>query len=164
MLFSAGMGIGLVFWGVSEPLSHYATPPPFAPAADSATLGRTALRVSFFHWGLHAWGVYTVIGLALAYAKFRQNEPGLISSTFRPLIGNRVNGRMGNIIDVLATLATVFGVATSLGFGALQINGGLSDVFGGSVGEQTGLIIARRSLELPNVPPPGTPERFYSKL
>jgi choline/carnitine/betaine transport len=130
MLFSAGMGIGLVFWGVAEPLSHFAKPPPFVAADDPATLGRTALRVSFFHWGLHAWGVYTVVGLALAYSKFRHNQPGLVSATFRPLLGDRVDGRVGNAIDILATLATVFGVATSLGFGALQVNGGLAHVFG----------------------------------
>jgi len=143
MLFSAGMGIGLVFWGVAEPLSHFSKPPPFVAGSDDATLGRTALRVSFFHWGLHAWGIYTIIGLALAYAKFRKNEPGLISSTFRPLLGSRVDGPVGQGIDVLSTLATVFGVATSLGFGALQVNGGLAHVFGlpVSTASQMGIIV-----------------------
>ncbi len=130
MLFSAGMGIGLVFWGVAEPLTHFARPPPFAAGIDSPRHARTALQVSFFHWGMHAWGVYTIMGLALAYAKFRQGERGLVSSTFRPLLGARVDGPAGHLIDILATLATVFGVATSLGFGALQVNGGLAQLFG----------------------------------
>jgi len=126
MLFSAGMGIGLVFWGVAEPIEHYANPPqgtePYTP--DSA---KTALRYSFFHWGLHPWAIYSVIGLALAYFQFRMGRTGLISQTFVPLLGERrVAGPAGKIIDVLAIIATVFGVATSLGLGALQINGGLS--------------------------------------
>lgn len=143
MLFSAGMGIGLVFWGVAEPMSHFANPPPFVSGDNPATLGRAALRVSFFHWGLHAWAVYTIIGLALACAKFRRGEPGLVSTTFRPLLGTLSDGPIGQAIDVLATLATVFGVATSLGFGALQVNGGLSHVFGlpVSASSQLGIIV-----------------------
>ncbi|HUC81208.1 MAG TPA: BCCT family transporter [Flavisolibacter sp.] len=124
MLFSAGMGIGLVFWGAAEPLSHYINPPQDA-SPQTAEAARLAMRYSFFHWGLHAWAIYTVIGLAIAYFTFRKGRSGLISSVFYPLIGDRVNGPLGKAIDILAIIATIFGVATSLGLGTLQINGGL---------------------------------------
>ncbi|MFD1735068.1 BCCT family transporter [Bacillus salitolerans] len=130
MLFSAGMGIGLVFWGVAEPIYHFITPPLDTVEGGSTTAARLALRYSFFHWGLHPWAIYTIIALALAYSQFRKGESGLISSTFRPLLGNRVEGPIGKGIDTLAAIATAFGVATSLGLGTLQINGGLSHVFG----------------------------------
>lgn len=129
MLFSAGMGIGLVFWGVAEPLSHYAAPPIVEKETPQAA--QAALKYSLFHWGLHPWGIYTLIGMGLAYFKFRKNAPGLISAIFTPLIGDRVNGPIGRAIDLLAVFATVFGVATSLGFGAVQISGGLSFLFDG---------------------------------
>lgn len=129
MLFSAGMGIGLVFWDVAEPVDHY-TNPPVGVEPNTVTAARAALRYSFFHWGLQPWAVYAVVGLALAYFKFRKNARGLISATFYPLLGERVNGPIGKAIDVLSILATVFGVATSLGLGTLQINGGLHQVFG----------------------------------
>ncbi|MGM7701006.1 glycine betaine uptake BCCT transporter [Pseudalkalibacillus sp. Hm43] len=129
MLFSAGMGIGLVFWGTAEPLYHYYDPP--SGNGETVESARASLRYAFFHWGLHPWGIYTVVGLALAYFKFRKGAPGLISAIFRPLLGDRVNGPIGILIDVIAVFATVFGVATSLGFGAAQISGGLSYVFEG---------------------------------
>lgn len=125
MLFSAGMGIGLVFWGAAEPLSHFATNPPIAKAGSDEAL-KDAIRFTFFHWGLHAWGIYALIALALAYFNFRKEEPGLISSTLSPILGKYSKGKIGGLIDVLAVLATVIGVATTLGFGAAQINGGLS--------------------------------------
>jgi len=128
MLFSAGMGIGLVFWGVAEPLSHYAAPP--LAEKETPQAAQAALKYSLFHWGLHPWGIYTLIGLGLAYFKFRKNAPGLISAIFTPILGDRVNGPIGRAIDILAIFATVFGVATSLGFGAVQISAGLSFLFG----------------------------------
>ncbi|MFY0542859.1 glycine betaine uptake BCCT transporter [Brevibacillus sp. H7] len=128
MLFSAGMGIGLVFWGVAEPISHYFAPPQ-GVEAQTPEAARMAMRYSFFHWGLHPWGIYAAIALALAYFKFRKGAKGLISSTFYPLLGERVNGPIGKAIDILAIIATVFGVATSLGLGTLQINGGLAHLF-----------------------------------
>ncbi|MBP2077069.1 glycine betaine uptake BCCT transporter [Oceanobacillus polygoni] len=124
MLFSAGMGIGLVFWGVAEPVSHYMNPPIGDGGTD--TSASLALQYSIFHWGLHPWGVFTIIALPLAYFKFRKDAPGTISATFYPLIGERVNGPIGKTIDITAVFATIFGVATSLGLGAIQINGGLS--------------------------------------
>ncbi|RXT04917.1 BCCT family transporter [Ammoniphilus sp. CFH 90114] len=128
MLFSAGMGIGLVFWGVAEPIYHYITPP--MGEAQTADAARMALRFAFFHWGLHPWGIYTVIALALAYFQYRKGYRGLISWTFYPLLGERVKGPIGRAIDILAIIATSFGVATSLGLGTLQINGGLGYLFG----------------------------------
>ncbi len=130
MLFSAGMGIGLVFWGVAEPIYHFITPPLDQAEGLTPDAARYALRYSFFHWGLHPWAIYTIVALALAYTQFRKGESGLISSTFRPLIGDRVEGAIGKGIDTLAAIATAFGVATSLGLGTLQINGGLSHVLG----------------------------------
>jgi glycine betaine transporter len=133
MLFSAGMGIGLVFWGVAEPLSHFTTPPQGA-ASGTPEAARLAMRYAFFHWGLHAWGIYAVIALAIAYFSFRRGYSGLISSTFVPLLGDRARGPIGKLIDTLAVLATAFGVATSLGLGTLQINGGLAHLLGVPIG------------------------------
>lgn len=128
MLFSAGMGIGLVFWGAAEPLSHFITPP--LAESGTAVAQKEAMRYTFFHWGIHAWGIYAIVALALAYFQFRKDEPGLISATLRPVLGDRMNGTLGTLVDVLAVLATVIGVATTLGFGAAQINGGLSFLWG----------------------------------
>jgi glycine betaine transporter len=130
MLFSAGMGIGLVFWGVAEPMFHFDVPPLGLAESRTPEAARIALRYSFFHWCLHPWAIYAVIALSIAYAQFRKGESSLISSTFRPLLGKRVDGPAGQAIDSLATLATVFGVATSLGLGALQISRGLNQLFG----------------------------------
>ncbi|WIF94054.1 glycine betaine uptake BCCT transporter [Caminicella sporogenes] len=128
MLFGAGMGIGLVFWGVAEPLSHFISPPGLEPGSSEAA--NFAMRVSFAHWGFHPWANYSIIGLALAYFQFRKNKPGLISSIFIPLIGEKgVNGIIGKLIDIFAVFATVAGVATSLGLGTLQINSGLNYLF-----------------------------------
>ncbi|WP_426392661.1 BCCT family transporter [Mammaliicoccus sciuri] len=128
MLFSAGMGIGLVFYGAAEPMSHYLSPPTASPETKAAMT--ESMRSTFLHWGFHAWGIYGVVALALAYAQFRKGEPGLLSKTLRPLLGNKVDGPIGTIIDVLSVFATVVGVAVSLGMGALQINGGLEYLFG----------------------------------
>ncbi|MGJ9458574.1 glycine betaine uptake BCCT transporter [Oceanobacillus sp. CF4.6] len=128
MLFSAGMGIGLVFWGAAEPLSHFNNPP--YGEAGTPEAAKTAMQYSFFHWGLHPWAIYAIVGLALAYFKFRKQSPGLVSSILEPLFGDHVKGKWGTAIDSLVVFATIFGVATSLGFGAIQISGGLSFVFG----------------------------------
>lgn len=129
MLFGAGMGIGLVFWGLSEPISHFVNPPGgLEPGSIEAA--DFALKTSYMHWGIHAWGSYSIIGLALAYFQFRKNKPGLISSIFIPLFGEeRIKGAIGKLIDIFAVFATVAGVATSLGLGTLQINSGLNYLF-----------------------------------
>jgi choline/glycine/proline betaine transport protein len=128
MLFSAGMGIGLLFFGVAEPLRHYATP----PVGDGKTIeaAQRAMVLTFFHWGVHAWAIYIVVGLALAYFAFRRGLPLTVRSALHPLIGDRINGPIGHAIDIFAVLGTIFGVATSLGLGVLQVNAGFSHLFG----------------------------------
>ncbi|MFD2208553.1 BCCT family transporter [Virgibacillus halophilus] len=133
MLFSAGMGIGLVFYGAAEPLFHYISDAPTSKPGTNEAM-KEGLSYTYFHWGLHVWAMYGIVALSLAYFQFRKEEPGLISSTLKPIFGDRMNGPFGILIDVLAVFATVFGVATSLGFGAVQINGGLAHLFGIEVG------------------------------
>ncbi|MEZ0492149.1 BCCT family transporter [Kineococcus sp. TBRC 1896] len=139
MMFSAGMGIGLLFYGVSEPITHFLTPPEvgIAPGTDDAE--RAAMTYSMFHWALHPWAIYAVVGLALAYAWYRKGRTGGFSAPFAPLL----KGRQGpaKIIDVLAIFATLFGTATSLGLGAAQINGGLDQVFGVAIGREAQVAI-----------------------
>lgn len=120
MLFSAGMGTGLMFWGVAEPVSHYLTAPP-----GQSTSMVTALRYSFFHWALHPWAIYAVLGVSIAYHHFRDGLPLAPRSAFHPLMGDHIYGPIGHVVDVLATVGTLLGVATSLGLGAMQINAGL---------------------------------------
>lgn len=128
MLFSAGMGIGLLFFGVAEPIQHYASP----PVGEGRTIesARQAMVLTFFHWGLHAWAIYIVVGLALAYFAFRRGLPLTIRSSLYPLIGKRIHGPIGHSIDIFAVIGTMFGVATSLGFGVLQVNAGFAYLFG----------------------------------
>ena len=139
MLFSAGMGIGLIFYGVAEPVFHYATPP--VGEGGTAEAARQAMTQTFFHWGIHAWGVYTIVALALAYFSFRQNLPLRISSALYPIIGDKIYGPIGNAVDVLAVFGTMFGIATSLGLGVLQINSGLNYLFDIPVGTTTQLVL-----------------------
>ena len=132
MMFSAGMGIGLMFYGVTEPISHYLTPPVAGVEPGTAAAARQAMNYTLFHWGLHPWSIYAVVGLALAYSSYRKGREGGFSAAFVPLLGTSSRGRHGatRAIDVFAIFATIFGSATSLGLGALQINGGLNEVFG----------------------------------
>lgn len=126
MMFSAGMGIGLMFFGVAEPLSHYLSPPPGSGAeAQTPEATQVAMATTLFHWTLHPWAIYAVVGIAIAYGTFRKGRRQLISEVFRPLLGERVEGPIGKIIDMLAIFATLFGSAASLGLGALQISAGL---------------------------------------
>ncbi|EME19519.1 BCCT family transporter [Rhodococcus triatomae] len=120
MMFSAGMGIGLMFYGVAEPLAHYVTPPP----GTDGGIG-TAMATTMFHWSLHPWSIYAVVGLALAYGTYRRGRKQLFSSAFVSLLGRRAEGPIGRVIDILAIFATMFGTAASLGLGALQIGSGL---------------------------------------
>ena len=125
MMFSAGMGIGLMFFGVAEPLSHYLNPPPGGAAGQSSAALQVAMATTLFHWTLHPWAIYAVVGLAIAYGTYRRGRCQLISVAFRPLIGRHANGPLGRVIDMMAIFATLFGSAASLGLGALQIAGGL---------------------------------------
>ncbi len=128
MLFSAGMGIGILFWSVAEPIYHFTTPPyGDATGAEAAQL---AMKTTFLHWGLHPWGIYSLVGMALAFFSFNRKLPLAIRSIFYPILGDRVHGIWGDIIDVIAVMATLFGLATSLGLGVRQVNAGLSHLFG----------------------------------
>jgi choline/glycine/proline betaine transport protein len=122
------MGIGLLFFGVSEPMTHFLSP----PVGDGGTIdaARNAMQATFFHWGLHAWAIYIIIGLSLAYFAFRHDLPLTLRSALYPLIGDRIYGRLGDAVDIFAILGTMFGVATSLGIGVMQVNAGLNYLFG----------------------------------
>ncbi|MBD0414768.1 BCCT family transporter [Oryzicola mucosus] len=141
MLFAAGMGIGLMYFAVGEPLTHYAVPPTADPLTAAAQ--REAMSVTFFHWGIHAWAIYAVVGLSLAYFGYRYNLPLTIRSGLYPLLKHRIYGFWGHVVDIAAICGTVFGLATSLGFGVLQISAGLEYLLGleATITMQVGLII-----------------------
>ncbi len=128
MLFSAGMGIGLLFYGVSEPIAHFAAPPMGDGSTEQSVI--VGMRYTWLHWGLHAWAIYAIVALALAYQKFRKDAPGLMSATLYPVLGEKVKGPIGQTVDVVAVFATLFGVAASLGLGSQQINAGLEYLVG----------------------------------
>src|SRR5699024_7519285 len=127
MLFSAGMGIGLMFFGVAEPVMHFVAPPVGDPNTIEAA--REAMKLTFFHWGLHAWAVYAVVALILAFFAYRHGLPLTLRSALYPLIGYRIYGSIGHAVDVFAIISTVLGIATSLGYGVLQINSGFNYLF-----------------------------------
>ncbi len=136
MLFAAGMGAGLLFWGVAEPLTHFVNPPP-GHEGQSAEAARFALVITNFHWGLHAWGVYAMSGLCLGYFGFRKGLPLLASSPIVAVFGGRFGKSLGEVANLVAVLAVVFGVAGSLGGGVLQIESGLYAVFGSPASPST---------------------------
>ena len=130
MLMSAGMGIGLMFWSVAEPIFHYGSPSPmFNTQAGTAEAAQAAFAVTYYHWGLHPWGIYALVSLGLAFFAYNRGLPLTIRSVFYPLLGDRIYGGWGNLIDVLSVLATLFGLATSLGFGVQQVAAGLNFLF-----------------------------------
>ena len=139
MLFAAGMGIGLMFFGVAEPLMHYLSP----PTAETGTVEavQEAMKMTFFHWGLHAWAIYAIVALVLAYFSYRHNLPLTLRSALYPLIGDRIYQWPGHLVDVFAVVSTVFGVATSLGLGASQVNAGFGYLFGIDVSVTNQIII-----------------------
>ena len=156
MLFAAGMGIGLMFYGVSEPLSHFASSmggtaaengartdwaPLGGAAGNEADAVRLGMAATIFHWGLHPWAIYAVVALALALFSYNKGLPLTIRSAFYPIFGDAVWGWVGHVIDILAVFATLFGLATSLGFGATQANAGLNELFGIAVGPTTEVIL-----------------------
>ena len=128
MLFSAGIGIGLVYWGTAEPLYHFMAPP--IGEGQTVESAKQAMNLSFLHWGLHAWAIYTVVALSLAYFHFRRGLPLSIRSTLYPILGQKIYGKWGHTVDILAVFGTMFGVVTSLGLGVMQINSGLEGLFG----------------------------------
>ena len=139
MLLAAGMGIGVAFFGAAEPLAHWSQPPTGAPSSGEPV--RDAMRLTFHHWGLHAWGIYAAFAVPLAYYHFRHDLPLAPRSLLWPLLGERIHGGLGHAVDVLCTVGTLFGVATSLGLGATQINAGLHALFGLPVGIDVQLIL-----------------------
>jgi len=139
MLFSAGMGIGLMFFAVAEPVLHFTAPPTADPR--SAAAAREAMQATLFHWGIHGWGVYAVVGLTLAYFGFRHRLPLTLRSALYPLIGDRIYGPIGHMVDVFAVLGTLFGVATSLGIGASQVNSGLNFLFAVPIGTDIQILL-----------------------
>lgn len=156
MLFAAGMGIGLMFYGVSEPMSHFSTSfggvaseggvrtdwaPLGAAAGDEAASVRLGMAATIFHWGLHPWAIYAIVALSLALFTYNKGLPLTIRSAFYPIFGERVWGWTGHIIDTLAVFATLFGLATSLGFGATQANAGLNELFGIPIGSTTEVVL-----------------------
>lgn len=132
MLFAAGMGIGLMYYAVGEPVSHFMAPPTAEPRSIEAT--RQAMAVTFFHWGIHAWAIYAVVGLSLAYFGYRYNLPLTIRSGLYPLLKERINGPVGHAVDIFAIVGTMFGIATSLGLGVSQVNAGLNYLTGVPIG------------------------------
>lgn len=128
MLFSAGMGIGLMFFGVAEPVMHFLSP----PVGDAQTVesAKQAMRITFFHWGLHGWAIYAIVAIILAFFSYRHNLPLTLRSALYPIIGDKIYGKIGHAVDIFAVIGTVFGIATSLGYGVLQINTGLHHLLG----------------------------------
>ena len=142
MLFAAGMGIGLMYFGVAEPMQHFLAPPTGVGITREAA--QTALTYTFFHWGIHAWAIYALVGLVLAYFGFRYNLPLTIRSGLYPLLRERINGPIGHAVDTFALCGTLFGLTTTLGYGVLQISAGLHDMFGwdtATPGFRVGLIV-----------------------
>ena len=127
MLFSVGMGIGLMFFGVAEPVMHFQAPPLGEP--NTVDAAKEAMKLTFFHWGLHAWAIYAVVALILAFFGYRHHLPLTLRSALYPVIGERIYGMTGHTIDIFAILGTIFGVATALGYGVLQVNSGLNYLF-----------------------------------
>lgn len=140
MLFAAGMGIGLMYFAVAEPVQHYAAPPEGAPGTFAAA--REAMVITFTHWGVHAWAIYALVGLSLAFFAHRKGLPLTLRSGLYPLLGKRINGPIGDAVDIFAIWGTLFGIATSLGLGVAQINSGLNYLTGlpSNAGVQVGLI------------------------
>ena len=124
MLFSAGMGIGLMFFGVAEPVMHFLNPP--VGEGNTIESAKEALKITFFHWGLHAWAIYAIVAIILAFFSYRHNLPLTLRSALYPLIGDKIYGPIGHAVDIFAVIGTLFGVATSLGYGVLQVNTGLN--------------------------------------
>ncbi len=139
MLFSAGMGIGLMFFGVSEPTMHFLSPP--VGEAGTVQAASEAMKLTFFHWGLHAWAIYAIVALILAFFGYRHDLPLTLRSALYPMIGDRIHGWAGHAVDIFAILGTVFGVATALGYGVLQVNSGLNYLFDVSISNQTQVVL-----------------------
>jgi choline/glycine/proline betaine transport protein len=153
MLYSAGQGIGIIFWSIAEPVLHFSSGTPFSDNKLNAEAADHALEITFFHWGLNAWAIYCVVALTLAFVSYRLKKPLGIRYTLYPLFGEKVEGWLGSVIDIIALFATLFGIATSLGLGAQQINSGLNSIWGVPITEyvQLALIVGITVLALVSV-------------
>jgi len=140
MLFSAGMGIGLLFWSVAEPIFHYNSN-PLIDNTDKIAAAKSAMGITFLHWGVHAWAIYAIVGLALAFFTFNRKLPLTIRSIFYPLFGDKIYGPIGDTIDIISVIATIFGLATSLGFGVQQVNAGLNYLFGFEISSSVQIVL-----------------------
>lgn len=142
MLFSAGFGVGLVFWGVAEPMSHFFNTPFGGVESQTEEAARVAMGYSFFHWGISQWSVFALVGLVIAFLQFRKEKDGLVSTALEPVTGNKP--AVKKTIDILAVIATVMGIATSIGLGVMQMSGGLSTLTGTSNSKliQLGILVA----------------------
>ncbi|WMC11588.1 BCCT family transporter [Oceanimonas pelagia] len=141
MVYAAGQGIGIIFWSIAEPMFHFSGGSPFSAAVGNQEAAESAMAIAFFHWGLNAWAIYCVVGLSLAFICYRLKKPLSIRYTLYPLFGDKVTGRWGILIDVIAVFATLFGIATSLGMGAQQINAGLAEIWGIPQSENVQLVL-----------------------
>ena len=153
MLYAAGQGIGIIFWSIAEPVFHYSAGTPFSEDTLNPAAAKSALEVAFFHWGLNAWAIYSVVALSLAFVAYRLDKPLAIRYTLYPLFGKWVEGWLGSLIDIIAIFATVFGIATSLGLGVQQVNSGLNSIWGIPIGSpvQLGLMAGITVLALISV-------------
>ncbi|MDA8235539.1 MAG: BCCT family transporter [Clostridia bacterium] len=141
MLFGCGMGVGLVFWSVAEPIYHYLKGPSYAGPPGSSQAAEWALPISFFHWGISAWATFVIIGLAMGVIVFRKKMPVLISSCFYPILGDKINGPIGKLIDIITLVATLFGMATTIGLGTMQLSAGIVYNYGFTEGNTINLTI-----------------------
>lgn len=141
MLYAAGQGIGIIFWSIAEPMFHFSGGTPFGDEKGTEAAADMALQVSFFHWGLNAWAIYCIVALALCLVSYRLKKPLGIRYTLYPLFGDRVEGSLGVVIDVIAVFATIFGIATSLGLGVTQINAGLNHIWNVPISETVQLVL-----------------------
>jgi len=149
MLFSAGMGIGLMFFGVAEPVMHFMNPPQ--GAGETVDAAGEAMRLTFFHWGVHAWSIYAIVALILGYFSHRHHLPLTLRSALYPIIGDRIYGRIGAAVDIFAIIGTLCGIATSLGLGVMQINTGLNYLFGVEVSKEMQMILIVVTISLATV-------------
>jgi len=141
MLFGCGMGVGLIFWAVAEPLYHYVSPPTYAGGPGSVQAAEFSMAISFFHWGVSAWAAYVVVGIAMGIVIHRKGLPALISTCFYPLLGDRIYGPIGKAIDIVTLVATFFGMCTTVGLGTMQLTAGLHFTWGVSISNQTNFIV-----------------------
>ena len=166
MLFACGVGVGLFFFGVAEPLWHYVGPNRYTrdKYMPDNEVAQWAMNVTFFHWGIHGWIVYVIIGIILGFLTFRKGMPMTMKTCFYPLIGDRIYGWIGDLIDIFSIMTTLFGVCTSLGLGTIQVNNGKSQAFFNNGGSISGVILNLNNTCCISINLKWAPQRFISTL